>query len=101
MSDVEEARAEISLRLSVNCCVPGSSQTRRNDTALTREMSTFGVGVFGVGLSSGMSELSDSGCCPISLETVVHMEVLGSDTGFSLLVAGKVILLNTQSINRL
>ena len=98
---MEEACAEISLRLSVNCYVPGSSQTQRNATALTREMSTFRVGVFRVWLSSRMLELSDSGCCSISSKMVARMEVLGSDTGFSLLVVGKVILLNTQSINGL
>ena len=98
---MEEAHAEISLRLSVNCCMPGSSQTQRNATVLTREMSTFGVGVFGVDLSSGMSELSDFGCGSISAETVACMEVLGSDTGFYLCIVGKVILLNTQSINGL
>ena len=43
--DVEEAQAEMSLRLSVNCCVPGSSQAQRKATVLTREMSTFGVAV--------------------------------------------------------
>ena len=110
-SDVEEARAETSLRLSINCCVPGSSQAHRNATALTREMSTFGmvVGVSGisrVGSSSGMSlsnvsELSEFNCSSISSETVACMEGLGSDTGFSLSIAGKVILLNTQSINGL
>jgi len=77
-------------------------------TALTREMSTFGIavgvsGVSRVGSSSGMSglELSGSGCDSISSETVARIEGLGLDTGFSLSVAGKVILLNTQSINGL
>jgi hypothetical protein len=106
--DMEEAQAEMSLRLSVNCCVPGSSQARRKATALTREMSTFGVavgvsGIFGVGLSSRVLELesSEDDCGSISSETVVHMEGLESDMGFSLSVVGKMILLNTQSINRL
>ena len=73
---------------------------------MTKEMSTFevtfGVG-FGVGLSSRMSksELLENGCGSISSETVAHIEGLKSDTGFSLFVAGKAILLNTQSINRL
>ena len=62
----------------------------------------FRVG-FGVGLSSRMSEseLSENGCGSISSEVVVHVEGLESDTGLSLFVVGKVILLNTQSINRL
>jgi hypothetical protein len=37
--EVEETRAEMSLRLSVNCCVPGSSHIQRYATLLTREMS--------------------------------------------------------------
>ena len=66
---------------------------------------TFGVGV-GVGLSYWMSklclsELSENGCGSISSETVARIDGLESDTGFSLLVAGKVILLNAQSINGL
>ena len=106
--DVEEARAEMSLRLSVNCCVPGSSQAQRNATVLTREMSTFRVavvvsGISGVGLSSRVSEseLLEDDCGSISSETVARIEGLESDTGFSLSVVGKMILLNTQSINRL
>ena len=43
--EVEESRAEMFLRLSVNCCVPGSSHIRRYATLLTREMSIFGVAV--------------------------------------------------------
>ena len=76
--DVEEAWAEMSLRLSVNCCVPSSSQARRKPTMLTREMSTFGVavgvsGISRVGLSSQLSEseVSKDDCGSISLETVV------------------------------
>src|SRR5882762_8204634 len=109
-SDVEEARTEKSLMSSVNCCVPDSSHVWRYATASTREMSTFGVaigvsGVSGVGLSSQLSEmgmeLSENVCCSISSETVARKEGLGLETGFSLSVAGKMILLNTQSINGL
>src|SRR5882724_5904801 len=109
-SDVEEAQMEKSLRLSVNCCVPDSSHVRRYATASTREMSTVGVAIgvsrmSGVGLSSQVSgtgtELSENVCGSISSETVAHKEGLESDTGFSLSVAGKMILLNTQSINGL
>ena len=73
---------------------------------MTKEMLTFrvtfGVG-FGVGLSSRMSEseLSEFGCGSISSETVARLEGLELGTGFSLFVAGKVILLNAQSINGL
>src|SRR5882762_6853322 len=109
-SDVEEARTEKSLRLSVNCCVPDSSHVQRYATTLTREMSTIGVaigvsGVSGVGLSSQLSEtgteLSENVCGSISSETVARKEGLELDSGFSLSVAGKMILLNTQSINGL
>ena len=66
---------------------------------------TFGIG-FGFGLSSwmlgsGLSELSENGCGSISSETVARIDGLELDTGFSLFVAGKEILLNTQSINGL
>jgi hypothetical protein len=49
------------VRLSVNYCVPGSSQAWRKAIMLTKEMSTFGVavrvsGISGVGLSSQVSE---------------------------------------------
>jgi hypothetical protein len=75
---------------------------------LTKEMSTFGV-TFGVGVGAGFgssswvsgSELSEFYCGSISSETVACIEGLESDTEFSLFVAGKAILLNTQSINRL
>jgi len=40
-------------------------------------------------------------CGSISSETVAHNDGVESDTGFSLLVAGKVILLNTQSNQRI
>ena len=49
-------------------------------------------------LESGL-DLSD-GCSSISLETAACGDVR-SDTGFSLLVAGKEVWPNTQSINRL
>ena len=96
----------MSFRLSVNSCVPGNLQAQMYATALTREMSTFGV-MFGIGFGFGLSswvlgsELSENSCSSISSETVVHIEGLESDTGFSLFVAGKAILLNTQSINGL
>ena len=105
-SDVEVDRAEMSFRLSVNSCVPGNVEAPMYATALTREMSTFevtfGIG-FGFGLSSWMSELelSENGCSSISSETVARIDGLESDTGSSLFVAGKAILLNTQSINGL
>src|SRR5258705_3228495 len=104
-SDVEEARTEKSLILSVNCCVPDSSHVRRYATASTREMSTFrvAIGVSGVRLPSQLLELEllESVCGSILSETVAHKEGLESDTGFSLSVVGKMILLNTQSINGL
>ena len=93
-------------RLSVNSCIPGSLQGRTYATALTREMSTFEV-TFGIGFRFGLSswmselELSENGCSSISSETVARIDGLELDTGFSLFIAGKVILLNTQSINRL
>jgi hypothetical protein len=105
-SDVKVDRAKMSFRLSVNSCVPGNLQAQTYATALTREMSTFemtfAIG-FGFGLSSWMSEseLSENGCGSISSEMVAHVDGLESDMGFSLFVVGKVILLNTQSINRL
>ena len=75
---------------------------------LTKEMSTFGVAVrvsriSRVGLSSQVLELelSEDNCGSISSETVAHIEGLELDTGFSLSVVGKMILLYTQSINRL
>ena len=105
-SHVEVDRAVMSFRLSVNSCVPGNLQAQMYATALTREMSTFEVtfGIaFGFGLSSWMSgsELSENGCGSISSETVAHIDGLELDTGFSLFVVGKAILLNTQSINGL
>src|ERR1700691_2374004 len=99
----------MSFMLSVNCCVPGSLQARMYATVLTREMSTFKV-TFGIGFGfgssswmsgSGSSEMSENGCGSISSETVVRIDGLELDTGFSLFVAGKEILLNTQSINGL
>jgi hypothetical protein len=52
-------------------------------------------------LELGLLELSENGCGSISTETVARIDGLESDTGFSLFVAGKAILLNTQSINGL
>jgi hypothetical protein len=59
--------------------------------------------MFRVGLSSQVleSELSENVCGSISSEIVAHMEGLELDTGFSLFIVGKMILPNTQSINRL
>ena len=50
-----------------------------------------------------MSELEvdlPDGCGFISVETIADSDIR-SDTGFSLLVAGKEVWLNTQSINGL
>ena len=104
--DVELDRAVMSFMLSVNCCMPGSLQAWMYATALTMEMSTFEV-TFGIGFGFGMcswmsgSELSEIGCGSISSETVARIDGLELDTGFSLFVVGKAILLNTQSINGL
>ena len=67
-------------------------------------MLIFGV-VVGI-VSSVMSEselswLLELGCSSISSETDACIDVFCSDTGFSIHLAGKVILLRTQSINRL
>src|SRR6202040_1512787 len=77
-------------------------RAHKKAAALIKEMSIFGStrGVVDSAQNSG-SKGSEVDGSSISSETDARIEGLVSGTGFSMCVAWKVILLNTQSINRL
>ena len=98
----ERPETSISARLRLNCWEPGRLQAHKKAAALIKEMSIFGLtrGVVDFARNSGSmgSEVDGSS---IFSETDARIEGLVSGTEFSMCVIRKVILLNTQSINRL
>ena len=94
--DDEQAEMSLLMRQRQNSCVPGESRSLLQVTALTNKMLIFGAVVrivSSVVLELELSWLLEFGCGSISSETDAHIDVFCLDMGFSIHLAGKVILL--------